>query len=85
MFTGIVEELGTIVAADETAVGDERAVRLTIEGALVSSDVVVGDSIAVSGVCLTVVDAASGRFPYRRYDGLHPVPATSAGAGDPIS
>jgi riboflavin synthase len=62
VFTGIVEELGTIVAADETAVGDERAVRLTIEGALVSSDVVVGDSIAVSGVCLTVVDAASGRF-----------------------
>jgi len=28
----------------------------------VSSDVVVGDSIAVSGVCLTVVDASSGRF-----------------------
>ena len=62
MFTGIVEELGTIVAVDETAVGSERAVRVTIEGLLVSSDVVVGDSIAVSGVCLTVVDASSGRF-----------------------
>jgi riboflavin synthase len=62
VFTGIVEELGTIVAADETAVGTERAVRVTIEGPLVSSDVAVGDSIAVSGVCLTVVDAASGRF-----------------------
>ena len=62
MFTGIVEELGTIVAVDETAVGSERAVRVTIEGPLVSSDVVVGDSIAVSGVCLTVVDASSGRF-----------------------
>ena len=62
MFTGIVEELGTIVAVDETAVGSERAVRVTIEGPLVSSDVAVGDSIAVSGVCLTVVDASSGRF-----------------------
>jgi riboflavin synthase len=62
VFTGIVEELGTIVAVDETALGDERAVRVTIDGPLVSSDVAVGDSIAVSGVCLTVVDAASGRF-----------------------
>jgi len=62
VFTGIVEELGTIVAAAETAVGNERAVRVTIEGPLVTSDVAVGDSIAVSGVCLTVVDVWSGRF-----------------------
>ena len=62
MFTGIVEELGTIVAVDQTALGDERAVRVTINGPLVSSDVAAGDSIAVSGVCLTVVDAASGHF-----------------------
>ena len=62
MFTGIVEELGTIVAADETAAGSDRAVRLVIEGPLVSNDVAVGDSIAVSGVCLTVVESASGRF-----------------------
>jgi riboflavin synthase len=62
VFTGIVEELGTIVAVRQTAVGDDRAVRVTVEGPLVSSDVAVGDSIAVSGVCLTVVDASSGRF-----------------------
>lgn len=62
MFTGIVEELGTIAAVDETAVGEERAVRVSIEAPLVSSDVAVGDSVAVSGVCLTVVEAASGRF-----------------------
>jgi riboflavin synthase len=62
VFTGIVEELGTIAAVDETALGNERAVRVTIDGPLVGSDVAVGDSIAVSGVCLTVVDAASGRF-----------------------
>jgi riboflavin synthase len=62
VFTGIVEELGVVVAADETAVGNEQAVRVTISGPLVSSDVAVGDSIAVSGVCLTVVDTASGAF-----------------------
>jgi riboflavin synthase len=62
VFTGIVEELGTIVAADQTAVGSERAVRITVEGPLVTSDVAAGDSIAVSGVCLTVTDATSGRF-----------------------
>lgn len=62
MFTGIVEELGVVVAADETALGHERAVRVTIEGPLVTSDVAVGDSIAVSGVCLTVIDATAGRF-----------------------
>jgi riboflavin synthase len=62
VFTGIVEELGTIVAVDQTALGTERAVRVTVEGPLVSSDVAVGDSIAVSGVCLTVTDATSGRF-----------------------
>ena len=62
MFTGIVEELGTIVSVADTAVGGERAVRVTIDGPLVSSDVAVGDSIAVSGVCLTVIDAPPGRF-----------------------
>jgi riboflavin synthase len=62
VFTGIVEELGVVVAAAETAGGDEHAIRVTIQGPLVTSDVAVGDSIAVSGVCLTVVDVAPGRF-----------------------
>jgi riboflavin synthase len=62
VFTGIVEELGVVVVANETAHGDERALRMTIEGPLVSSDAAVGDSIAVSGVCLTVVEAWAGSF-----------------------
>jgi riboflavin synthase len=62
VFTGIVEEVGVVVALAETATGDEQAMRVTIEGPLVSSDVAVGDSIAVSGVCLTVVEATPGRF-----------------------
>lgn len=51
MFTGIVEELGTVAAIEDQ--GD--AVRLTIEATTVLSDVGLGDSIAVNGCCLTVV------------------------------
>ncbi|GAB2516619.1 riboflavin synthase [Nocardia heshunensis] len=52
MFTGIVEELGEIVGTEQV---DDSA-RLTIRGPLVTSDAGHGDSIAVNGVCLTVVD-----------------------------
>lgn len=52
MFTGIVEELGRVKAIE--ALPD--AIRLTIEGPLVVSDANRGDSIAVSGTCLTVVE-----------------------------
>ena len=52
MFTGIVEELGRVKAIEQQA----DAVRLTIEGPLVVSDVKRGDSIAVSGTCLTAVE-----------------------------
>ncbi|MGV0993431.1 MAG: riboflavin synthase [Mycobacterium sp.] len=58
MFTGIVEELGEVVAYDD--LGD--SVRLTIRGPVVTSDAHHGDSIAVNGVCLTVVDSADGGF-----------------------
>jgi riboflavin synthase len=58
MFTGIVEELGEVVAVEEAA--DSK--RLWIRGALVTSDARHGDSIAVNGVCLTVTDLADGTF-----------------------
>jgi len=58
MFTGIVEELGEIVAIDPQ--GD--AVALAIRGPLVTEDAVHGASIAVNGVCLTVVDVEDGVF-----------------------
>ncbi len=51
MFTGIVEELGEIVAVEH---GAESAV-ITVRGPLVTSDATPGASIAVNGVCLTVV------------------------------
>ncbi|GIG24210.1 riboflavin synthase [Cellulomonas denverensis] len=49
MFTGIVEEVGVVLASDDGA-------RLRISGPLAASDAGHGDSIAVSGVCLTVTE-----------------------------
>jgi riboflavin synthase len=59
MFTGIVEELGTVEALDLLE-GD--AARLTIRGPKVTEDARHGDSIAVNGCCLTVVETADGTF-----------------------
>ncbi|GGR20043.1 riboflavin synthase [Streptomyces netropsis] len=58
MFTGIVEELGEVVAVEN--LGDSS--RFTLRGPLVTEDAKHGDSIAVNGVCLTVVDTADGAF-----------------------
>jgi riboflavin synthase len=58
VFTGIVEELGEVVAVTDLP----DAARVTIAGPLVTSDAKHGDSISVSGVCLTVVDVADGVF-----------------------
>jgi riboflavin synthase len=58
MFTGIVEELGEVVALERE--GDSA--RLTVRGPLVVSDAVHGASIAVNGVCLTVVDVKDDAF-----------------------
>jgi riboflavin synthase len=58
LFTGIVEELGEIVAVEQLP----NAARLTVRGPLVTSDAKHGDSIAVNGVCLTVVETGDGTF-----------------------
>jgi riboflavin synthase len=58
MFTGIVEELGTL--REIADLGD--AARLAVCGPLVVKDARPGDSIAVNGVCLTVVDIDGDTF-----------------------
>ncbi len=58
MFTGIVEELGEVLAVEEQ--GDSS--RLTVRGPVVVSDAGHGDSIAVNGVCLTVVTRDDASF-----------------------
>jgi riboflavin synthase len=58
MFTGIIEELGTVL--DWSPRGD--AARVTVRGPIAISDAKHGDSISVSGVCLTVVDQGADWF-----------------------
>ena len=58
MFTGLVEEIGTVTALEPQ--GD--ALRLTIDAQTVLSDAALGDSIAVNGVCLTVATLGPGSF-----------------------
>lgn len=58
MFTGLVEEVGEVTGLDQ--LGD--AVRIAVKAPAVTQDASRGDSIAVDGVCLTVVDNADGVF-----------------------
>lgn len=58
MFTGIIEELGTVTAVEQQ--GD--SVALTVHGPVVVQDARHGDSIATSGVCLTVVEQTAETF-----------------------
>lgn len=58
MFTGIIEELGTV----KKVVQQGKAMKLTIQASKVLSDVQLGDSISVNGVCLTVTEFAKNEF-----------------------
>ncbi|EFK53893.1 riboflavin synthase [Corynebacterium genitalium ATCC 33030] len=58
MFTGLVEEVGSVEKLERL----DEAVRLTVRGPKVTADAQPGDSIAVDGVCLTVVEAAGDVF-----------------------
>ena len=58
MFTGIIEEVGRIRAIERQAV----SARLTVAASKVLSDVHLGDSIAVNGVCLTVTSFGRDYF-----------------------
>ncbi len=58
MFTGIVEEIGEVVAVEPAGDG----VRVRVRGPRAVSDAGHGDSISVSGVCLTVVDRGEDWF-----------------------
>ena len=58
MFTGIIEEIGAVTAVAPSGDG----VRLTVRAPKAVSDAAHGDSIAVSGVCLTVVDRGEDWF-----------------------
>src|SRR6478736_6576042 len=66
MFTGIVQEVGTVVAAT----GGAEGIRLEIDAPTVAPQIEVGGSVAINGVCLTAETVAAGRLTF------HAVPET---------
>ncbi len=59
MFTGLIEDLGTIASLTPVAGGGAR---VTISTSLPEADLLLGASVAVDGACLTVVERGAGRF-----------------------
>lgn len=58
MFTGIIEDLGTVESLKPT---DQGAV-ISVHTSLPTSEISIGDSITVNGACLTVISKSPGRF-----------------------
>ena len=58
MFTGLVQELGTVEAMEPHA----DALRLSIRAPRIVAEAALGDSIAINGVCLTVADLSADTF-----------------------
>ncbi|HET6795163.1 MAG TPA: riboflavin synthase [Acidimicrobiales bacterium] len=78
MFTGIVEEMGTV--------DDRKGGRFRFRAPTVSSDARVGDSIAVNGCCLTVVDRGDGWWEADAVDEtLSRTNLDDLGPGDPVN
>ena len=82
MFTGIIEELGQIERIETTV----DAARFTIHGPLVVDGAGHGDSIAVSGVCLTVVERTASTFTADvMAQTLHMSTLSEARVGSPVN
>ena len=62
MFTGIVEDLGQVVALEHSAALEARSARLSVRGPVVVEATRTGDSISVNGCCLTVSELSDGVF-----------------------
>jgi len=60
MFTGIVREVGRVAGVGER----DGGVRLEVDAPGTSAGVAVGDSVSISGVCLTVVSVSDGRMAF---------------------
>ena len=60
MFTGLIREVGTVVGVD----GGDAGVRLTVDAPETARDASIGDSVAIAGVCLTVVEANDGTLVF---------------------
>jgi riboflavin synthase, alpha subunit len=60
VFTGLIREIGTVVSRE----GDDDGVRLTVKAAATAGGAQLGDSIAIDGVCLTVVAVEDGTLAF---------------------
>ena len=58
MFTGIIEEIGTIQSVKRS----QSSLTLEIAGSVIFDDLKIGDSVAVNGVCLTATTVGLQRF-----------------------
>ena len=82
MFTGIVTERGTVAATEAI----DGGVRLTIDATRTLDSLAVGDSVAVNGVCLTVVDLDNARFAVEVVnESLERTALGSLGPGSPVN
>src|SRR5918994_1884639 len=78
MFTGIVEEMGTVIA--------RHAERLVVRGPVAASDAAIGDSVAIDGVCLTVVEHEGDQLSFDlSEETLARATLGSLGPGDPVN
>jgi riboflavin synthase len=82
VFTGIVRERGRVAAVESRGGG----VRLRIEAPRTAGEAAVGDSVAIGGVCLTVVDGAEGTLAFDAVpETLARTALAGLGVGDPVN
>ena len=82
MFTGIVRERGRIGALE----GGEAGVRVRVEAPATAAAAAVGDSVAIGGVCLTVVDTRDGVLAFDAVpETLRRTSLGSLAAGDAVN
>lgn len=83
MFTGIIETVGTVQNIERA----EEHARLTIAAdAEIFSDVKIGDSVAVNGTCLTVVEVSEAGFSFDAvYETMRKTALGHLATGDPVN
>jgi riboflavin synthase len=82
MFTGIIEAVGRVAAIESGS----RSVRLTIAAGPVAEDVALGDSVAINGVCLTVVEMRPPQLSFEAvWETLRKTGLERLRVGDPVN
>jgi riboflavin synthase len=82
MFTGIIEAVGKIAALES----GRDSVRITVSSGRISEDVAIGDSVAINGVCLTVVEIAAPELTFEAvYETLRRTTLGQRRVGDAVN